>query len=87
MLAIDAGIDQRADDAARGGTGGHADRSGGQPARGHNRAKARDGKQADAGQQTGAAAQRTADAGALGGIGDLVDLGIFGADILVGDDA
>ena len=87
MLAIHAGIDQGAHDAAGRGASGGADRSRGQPARRHHRAEARDGEQAEARQQPGAAAQRAADAGALGGVGNVIDVGMFGANVLVGDDA
>ena len=87
MVAIDTGIDQGAYDAAGRGASGGADGSRGQPARGHNGAKARDREQAEAGQQPRAAAQGAADARALGGVGDVIDVGMFGADVLVGDDA
>ena len=87
MLAVDAGIDQRAHDAAGRGAGGGANGGRGEPARGHHGPEPRDRQQAEAGQQPGAAAQRAADASALGAAGDLVDVGVLGAHILVGDDA
>jgi len=66
---------------------GNADGGRGEPARGHHGSQPGDRQQAEAGQQPGAATQRAADAGALGGTGDLVDVDVIGADILVGDDA
>jgi hypothetical protein len=87
MLAVHAGIDQRAHDAAGCGASGGADRGRGQPTRRHHRPEARDSEQAEAGQQPGAAAQRAADARALGGVGNVINVGMFGANVLVGDDA
>ncbi len=58
-----------------------------QPARGDDRSQAGNGQKAQSGKQAGAAADHTADAGTGRRCGHFMDVGVFFADILVGDEA
>jgi hypothetical protein len=57
------------------------------PARRHHRAEARDGQQAETGEQSGARAHRTADARTGRGPVHVIDVFVLGADMLIGDNA
>ena len=87
VLLVGAGFDHRADDT----TGGSATRGDGcgrsEPARRHDRTEARNRQQAKTGQESGACADCPANARTRGGLVHVIDVGVLGADILVGDDA